>query len=137
MDVTLTPREAAVLSEVSERAERGAWELSRFQETEPGLAGECGVEVGALEARTILGGGATGRLREAAASARRTGKPVVVRREDLDQLTRLEGVLFLADSRVGLKVAAIDAGESQEGMAKLGSIIGLATGAIGLWKSIF
>lgn len=137
MDVTLSIREAAILAEVAARAEKGAWELSRFQETEPGLAGECGIEVGALEARTILQAGSLGRLRETASQAYRAGRPAVVQQGDLDQLSRLEGVLSLADSRVGLKVATIDAGESQEGMAKLGSIIGLATGAVGLWKSIF
>jgi hypothetical protein len=137
MDVTLSPREARVLSEVVLRVEKGAWELSRFEDTEPGLAGECGIEVGALEARTILSGGSLGRLKEAARSVMETGRPVVVRREDLETLSRLEGVLSLADARISVKVAAISAGESQEGMLKLGSIIGLATGAVGLWKSIF
>lgn len=137
MDVPLSPREAAVLSQVLDRAHGGALELSRFQEMEPGLAGECGIEVGALEARTILQSGSLGRLKEAANAAQRTGRAVGVRREDIDQLSRLEGVLSLADSRISLKVSTIDAGESQEGMAKLGSVIGLATGAVGLWKSIF
>jgi hypothetical protein len=49
----------------------------------------------------------------------------------------LEGVLALGAARIGLKVAAMQAAEGQEGMAKLGSIIGLATGAVGLIKSIW
>lgn len=137
MNVSVSPREAAVLSEVADRVMKGAWELSRFQETEPGLAGACGIEVSALEARTILGSGSVNRLRDAAAGATRTGRPTAVNSEDLDQFSRLEGVLALADSRIAQKVAEIDAGQSQEGAAKLGSLIGLATGAVGLWKSIF
>jgi hypothetical protein len=143
VDFTLSPREAAVLSEVSERAVKGAWELSRFRETDPGLAGACGIEVNALEARTILDGGAIGRLK-AAAAASLSGRPTIVRGADLDQLSRLEGVLALGASRIQVKLAEIDAAEAASaGMAgretaeKIGTLIGLATGAVGLWKSIF
>jgi len=139
MNVTLSPREAGVLSEVSGRALQGARELARFQETDPGLAGACGIETGALEARTIMGGGAVGRLWETSTAAYRSGRPAVVRREDLDELSRLEGVLSLGASRIGQKVAELDGAQSQgEDLgAKLSGLIQLATGAIGLWKSIF
>ncbi|HXX94254.1 MAG TPA: hypothetical protein VEN81_11520 [Planctomycetota bacterium] len=137
MNITLSPREAGALSEVSARALQGARELSRFQETDPGLAGACGVEVGALEARTILGSGAVGRLWEAGAAAYRSGRPAVVRGEDLEALSRLEGVLALGASRIGQKVAELDGAQGEDLGAKLSGLISLATGAIGLWKSIF
>jgi hypothetical protein len=137
VNVLFGPNEAKVLGEQAARLEMSARELALFGEQDPGLAGECGVEVNALEARTILSGGVCRRLAGLAAESVRSGKPVPVAANDLDMLGRLDEVVALGNGRIGLKIAAIDAEKGQEGAARLGSIIGLATGAVGLVKSIF
>jgi hypothetical protein len=136
MNIPLGVQEASLLGEKAAALEMSARTLSAFAEQDPETAAECGVEVNALEARTILSGGAAARISGKCAGAARSGRPVQVDSADLEALGRLEGVLALGASRIGQKVAALDAAHSQEGMAKLGSIIGLATGAVGLWKSI-
>lgn len=139
MNVALSPREAAVLAQALERIELGAYELSRFADQDPDFAGQCGIEVNALEARTILVGGSCARLRAAVDAGRRMGGRTTVERSDLDQLGRLEGVLSVGANRISQRIASIDqaVAQSDDGMAKLGSIIGLASGAVGLIKSIF
>jgi len=137
MNITLAPQEAALLGQKALDLGLSGHELAAFAAQDPGLAGECGVEVNALEARTILGSGACSRLAGKCSEAARTGRPVQVDAGDLEQLGRLEGVLALGAARINLKIAAMQAAEGQEGMAKLGSIIGLATGAVGLIKSIW
>lgn len=144
MNFTLGPQEAAMLSQKAISIGLAARELASFAEQDPGLAGECGVEINALEARNILAGGACQRLAGKCAEAARMGRQAQVDAGDIELLGRLEGVLALGSARMGLKIAAFDAMQSQEGMAKLGSIIGLtsgavglATGAVGLFKSIW
>lgn len=101
------------------------------------MAGDCGVEVNAVEARTLILSGAPSRISSRGIEASRSGRPVQVDSSDLQQLSRLEGVISLAASRIALKRAAMEAAEGQEGMNKLGSVIGIATGAIGLVRSFF
>jgi hypothetical protein len=137
MNITVGSQEAALLGQKALDLGLSAHELAAFASQDPGLAGECGVEVNALEARTILSGGACSRLAGKCAEAAKNGRPAQVDAGDLEQLGRLEGVLALGAARISLKVSAMEAAEGQEGMAKLGSIIGLATGAVGLIKSIW
>lgn len=137
MNVTFTPDQAGVLGERAERLGAGAQEFARLGENDPYLAAECGVEVGSLEARQLLSGGALQRISMAARESLKTGHPAQMAGSDLDTLSRLEGVVALGSSRIGIKMAAMDAEKQQEGLAKLGSFIGLATGAVGLYKSIF
>lgn len=137
MNIAVGPKEAQLLGQKALDLGLSAHEFAAFAAQDPGLAGECGIEVNALEARTILSGGACARLAGKCSEAGKTGRPVQVDTGDIEQLSRLEGVLALGSARIGLKVAAFDAAQGQEGMAKLGSIIGLATGAVGLIKSIW
>ena len=137
MNIVLGPSEAAMLAGKAAALEGAARELCSFVDQDPGLAGECGVEINAVEARTLLMAGAPSRVASRGQLAGQSGQKLTVTTEDLEQLSRLEGVLSLAASRVALKGAALDAAEGQDGMAKLGSVIGIATGAVGLVRSFF
>jgi hypothetical protein len=135
--MTLSPDQAQFLYQQIGRIASAAQELGQFGETEPDLAGACGVEVCSLEARTILAGGYLQRLAAAAAESVRSGRPATVAAEDLEAASRLEGAVALGSSRIGNKMAALEAESSQEGVAKIGGLLGMATGAVGLIKSIF
>lgn len=137
MNIQLGPSEAARLGQRALELSGAAQELCRFADQDPGLAGDCGVEVNAVEARTLILSGAPGRLAAGAREAARSGRPVQVAAGDLEQLSRLDGVISLASSRIALKRAAMEAAEGQEGINRLGSVIGIATGAIGLVRSFF
>lgn len=112
-----------------------AKELALFGEMDPELAGACGVEISALEARSLLSGGALDRIVQGSSTAAREGKPVALAAEDVEAFGRLEAVVALGSSRINLKLASMEAEASQEGLAKWGGLLGLATGAIGLIKS--
>lgn len=137
MNMTFPPEHASFFRQSATSLGRAARELALFGEVDPELARECGIEVGALEARTILSGGAPARIATAADEALRTGRSVSVTRDDVEALSRLNAVVALNSSRIGIQMAALAAAESQDRMAQLGSMIGLATGAVGLIKSIF
>lgn len=137
MNLLLGVKEAQALFGKVHALGNAAQELSLFAEQDPGLAGDCGVEVNALEARNILGSGVLARISQRCLNGSQTLKSISIPASDLEQLQRLEGVLSVASSRIDMKIAAIDASQSQDGMAKLGTAISFATGAIGLWKSIF
>jgi hypothetical protein len=111
--------------------------ITDFDETDPDLAGACGVEVCALEARSLLGGGVLSRVSAAAAAGIQRRIPFMLAEEDVAAMDRLEGAVSRGLSRIDLKLATLNAEASQEGLAKIGSLIGLATGAIGLIKSVF
>jgi hypothetical protein len=137
MNVVLGPSEAVQLAEKAAALDGAARELCNFVDSDPSLAGECGVEVNAVEVRTLLMAGAPSRIFAGATQAVKFGRRMEVSTSDLEQLSRLEGVISLSASRIALKSAAMDAAQGQEGMAKLGSIVGLATGAVGLVRSFF
>lgn len=137
MNVTLGSSEAVQLAEKAAALDNAARELCQFVDSDPSLAGQCGVEVNAVEVRTLLMAGAPSRIFHKGAEAGRLGKRMDVSTADLEQLSRLEGVISLAASRIALKNAALEAADGQEGLAKLGSIIGLTTGAVGLVRSFF
>lgn len=137
MNVSFGPDVAGRLAEKAAYVQMAGKELALFGEAEPWLAAQCGVEIGALEARTLLSGGAATRIGHLAGEAAAAGAPVVLAAEDLEALSRLEGVLALSSSRIGQAIAIMDAREQSSGFDNLGSVIGLATGAVGLIKSIF
>jgi hypothetical protein len=137
MKLTLDPAIAAQLGEKTARLIGAGQELSVFGEMDPGLAGECGVEICSLEARTILSGGAPHRVVSLAGESMRTRRAVALSSDDLEAVSRLEAVVAMGSSRIGLKLASLDAAEAQEPMARLGNLIGFATGAVGLIKSIW
>lgn len=136
MNLLLDPGTAAKLAEKTAHLIMAGRALSAFGEEDPALAGECGVEISSLEARTILSSGAPFRVAQLAAEAARARRQVTVSSQDLETLSRLEAVVAMGSSKIGLKMAALDASASQEPMAKLGSLIGLATGAAGFIRSL-
>lgn len=132
----ISPGDALRLAQAAGRAAEAAQVIALFGEAEPDLAGECGVEVCALEARALLSGGAPDRLARAAAEAARTGRPATVSADDFSAVTRLEAVAALGRQRIDLKAAALDAEASQEGLARLGGILSLASSAYGILKTV-
>lgn len=136
MNLLLDPGTAARLAEKTARLILAGRELSAFGEEDPTLAGECGVEICSLEARTILSSGAPARVASLASDAARGRRQVTISSGDLETLSRLEAVVAMGSSRIGLKLATLDASASQEPMAKLGTMIGLATGAAGFIRSL-
>lgn len=136
MNLTLNPGTAAQLAEKTAQLIGAGRALASFGEEDPSLAGECGVEICSLEARTILAAGAPYRVSSLAGESARQGRPVTIATQDLEAVSRLEAVVSMGSSRIGLKMATLDASESAEPMTKLGSMIGLATGAAGLIRSL-
>lgn len=135
MNTTFDPQTAALLAERAVTLQGSAAELAAFGEHDPGMAGECGVEICSLEARTILSGGAPGRVAALASESARAGRAASIPQSDIEALSRLEAVVALGSSRIGLRMAALDAQEAQGPAATAGSLIGLATGAIGFIRS--
>lgn len=133
----IDPVQAASLAERMVALAGSARELSLFDETDPHLAGECGVGLSALEARTILGSGAVDRIARTAAEAARSGRPASLAADDMEAVSRLERVVALGSSMITLKLASMEAAARQEPVANVGTLIGLGTGLVGLIKSIF
>lgn len=136
MELHFSPEQAAQLGRRAMGLAAAGHELASFGETEPDLAGFCGVEICALEARSILAGGYLTRIARSAQAAQ-AGRPVILGGDDVEALARLEQVVALGSSRIALKTASMDAQAGQEGLAKVGSILGVATGIVGLVKSIW
>lgn len=136
MNLPLEPQQAADLMDRTVRLAGSARELALFGETDPFLASECGVELGALEARMILSSGAVDRVAQVAARAAQSGQRGSISADDLEALSRLEGVVALGSSKIALKMASMDAAASQEPISKITNLLGLAGGAYGFIKSI-
>lgn len=137
MRTTFDPKTAALVADRALALQGAGAELASLGEQDPDLAGECGVEICALEARTIIASGAPSRVAAMAGEAARSGKPASILTSDLDAVSRLEGVLSLGSSRIGIKLASLDAQAAQEPTARIGNLMGLATGAVGLFKTFF
>lgn len=138
MNVSFGPDVARRLAEKAAFVQMAGRELAHFGESEPWLAAQVGVEIGALEARTILAGGSAVRVGQEAEEAAMSGRAVVLAAEDLEALSRLEGVLATSSARMSQAIATLDARAQGPGiMDSLGSVIGLATGAVGLFKTFF
>ena len=129
-------RDAETLGLAAQDLAGRAQALVRFAEADPDLALAAGVEVSALEAKTILSSGAPGRVAGAAAGAGRSGQAVIAP-ADFQAIGRLEALLFSSDQRLGQRMAQLDQARASSPYENLGSMIGLATGAVGLLRSIF
>jgi hypothetical protein len=103
-----------------------------FCSEEPELAGQAAVEVLALEAKSILSGGAVERI----VLASRSGRPTV-RREDLDAAFRLDTIASLSSARLAALEGALDGEESDAPMNKFGSIVSIAATMLGIVKTIW
>jgi hypothetical protein len=136
LNFSLSPEQADFLSGRAARIAASAHWLGEFGETDPDLAGACGVEVCALEARTLLGSGLVQRVQAAAEEALRYRRPVLLAGDDLEGLARLEAAVALGSSRIGIRLAAMEAEAGQEGLSKFGGLLGLAGSVWGLMKSI-
>lgn len=135
--VTFRPDLAQFLGAKAHEVRMSGSEFARFGEQEPWLASQVGIELGSLEARMILAGGAADRVVAISAESIRTGRPASYDQADLDQVSRLEAVLAQGNARIGHAVAILDQqGEGPSVMQGLGSIIGFATGAVGLIKML-
>lgn len=136
-EATFHPAHAAALSERSRRIEEAAAALSGFAEREPELAALSGVEIVALEARSLLSGGAARRVCLSGADCAARGVTLSASRADLDALSRLEGLVALGDARIGVRLAAMEAAEQRGRLDGVGTVIGVASGALGLIRAIF
>lgn len=125
-----TGSRADTLASKGRALSEAAGELVRLHETSPDLTALAGVEVAALEARVILEGGAVDRVSRALSGSQSPSA------QDVEALSRLEGVLTVAESRIGTCMGAMEARESSAPMEKLAGFIGLATGAVSLVRSI-
>jgi hypothetical protein len=137
MLTTFDPRTASLLAERAYSIQVSAAELAGLGEHDPGLAGDAGVEICALEARVLLASGAPERVRGAAQEAARVGRPAQISASDLEALSRLEAVVAMGSSRIGLRLASMDAEAAQVPAVSMGNMVGLATGAIGFIRSFF
>jgi len=72
----------------------------------------------------------------AAVGAGRSGQAVIAP-ADFQAIGRLEALLFSSDQRLGQRMAQLDQARASSPYENLGSMIGLATGAVGLLRSIF
>ena len=137
MRTTFDPRSAALLAKHAARIQGSGHELAALGEADPELAGDCGVEICSLEARTILASGAPARVVAMAGEAARRGQPTSIETADMEAVSRLEQVVSLGSSRIALKLSALEAQAAQEPTVRMGSLMGLATGAVGLFKTFF
>lgn len=133
------PENARSLVEKVEGLGRAARELALFGETEPALAAECGVEVLALEAKSILSGGVPQRVAALAGRTALSGRPVEISGADLSALERLEGVLALASSRIERRRMELEAQAGPSVVDRIAPVLGgiVLDKAFGLIKSIF
>ncbi len=133
--VQFGPEVARTLATKVRQVRMSGAELAAFGEQEPGLAAECGVEIAALEARTILSGLSADRLAAAADQAAQLGRPFMVYEADVRAVSRLEGVVSLASSRIAQRYMALEGAESN--VAKLGSVVSVVSGLAGLVRTFF
>jgi hypothetical protein len=133
--ISFGPEVAAVLLQKVGQVRLSGLELSSFSDREPFLAAECGVEISALEVRSILGSGSVDRICVAAESSRKSGMGFAVSRADMELMNRMEGVIALASSRIAQKYMALEAADSSS--SKLGSAISVVSGIAGLIKTFF
>lgn len=137
MNLNLPPEAAAKLGESVGRLAHNAGIIASLGEADPGLAQECGIELGSLETRMILLSGAIDRVARTASEALRLQKPVALAAADMEAVSRLEKVVAQSRAQIDIKAAAMDAAASQEPAARMGNLISLATGAVGLAKMFF
>lgn len=109
-----------------------ARELVRFWTQEPALAGQASVEVLALEAKSILDGGAVERVLASIRSPRPS-----VHQADLEAVSRLETITSLSESRLQGLESALEADGVDAPIERIGSVVGLAATTLGLIKAVF
>lgn len=137
MAKTFLAAEADILGRRAIELSESAEALSLFAQESPELAQLAGVEVSALEARSILRSGVIPRVAAMALGNARSGRQATIGGADLETLTRLEAIVNLSGARITSSVQSLDQQKSRSGVETLGSMIGVATGVVGLWKALF
>lgn len=137
MNRTFSAEEAEVLGRRAVELGESAEALSLFAQESPELAQLAGVEVAALEARSILRSGAIHRVVATAMGSARIRRQAQIAAPDLESMTRLEAVVQLSGARINASVQSMDQQGSRGRFDTLGSIIGLASTAVGLYKALF
>jgi len=126
------PEDAAYLAVKARGAAIAARELVSFWSEEPELAGNAAVEVLALEAKSILSGGAAGRV----VSACRSPRPSVDS-GDLDAVFRLDTIATLSAARLAGLGASLEGEAVDAPINRLGGIVSMAATVLGIVKTIF
>ena len=126
--LSLSPEDASFLAARARALGVAARTLVSFAESEPELAARAGVEIQALEARSILTRGALGRIL--------SGAHLGIPREDLDDMSRLEAVTSVADDRIQALAGSISSQPEEAGVGKLTEVLGVASMAVGLFNSV-
>lgn len=127
----IRPDDAGRLAAAAHRMGVAARELVSFWTHEPALAGQASVEVLALEAKSILAGGAIERVVAAARSSRPS-----IRQADLSSIQRLEEIAALSESRLdGLQVS-LEGDSTDVPLNRIGTVVSLAATALGLIKTV-
>lgn len=137
MNVPFGPDMAQVIAEKAGYVHMAGRELALFGEREPWLSGDCGVQIDALEARTLVMSGAPMRAQQAALEAARLGRPFLLAAADVEALSRLEAVIVTASSKIAQKQAMLEAADGP--VNTIGQVLGLAgmaANAIGIFRQI-
>lgn len=111
---------------------KAAKELVSFWSENPELAGRAAVEVLALEAKSILSGGAVERVM----ASSRSGRPTL-RQDDLDSVFRLDTIMAISSARLAGLEAALDGEESEAPIHRIGGYVSLAATVLGIVNTIF
>jgi len=126
------PEDAAYLAAKAHGDAKAAKELVSFWSENPELAGKAAVEVLALEAKSILSGGAVERVIASAQSGRPT-----LRSENLDAVFRLDTIMAISSARLSGLEAALDGEESDAPIHRIGGFVSLAATVLGIVNTIF
>lgn len=109
-----------------------AKELVSFWSEEPELAGQASVEVLALEAKSILSGGAMERI----AFASRSKRPAMGL-DDLDAVFRLDTITSVSAARLAGLESSMGDEESDRPIHRVGGIVSLAATVLGIINTVF
>lgn len=124
--------DAAYLAIKAHSVTLAAKELVSFWSEEPELAGQASVEVLALEAKSILSGGAVERI----ASASKSRRPMMGL-DDLDAVFRLDTIASISAARIAGLESSMGDDESDRPINRIGGIVSLAATVLGIVNTVF
>lgn len=124
--------DAAYLATKAHSVTLAAKELVSFWSEEPELAGQASVEVLALEAKSILSGGAMERI----ASASKSRRPMMGL-DDLDAVFRLDTITSISAARISGLESSMGDEESDRPIHRIGGIVSLAATVLGIVNTVF
>jgi hypothetical protein len=136
MEYRLGGREADALLGRASRIGAAAEDLVAFCDQDPELASLAGIEVPALEARSLLASGLVGSVSVRCSEAVRSGRPCSVSSSELDAVSRLEAVVATGAARVSQRIAALQAAEDKAIQDKVANVVSVGTGIFALVKTL-